>query len=238
MIRYTKNTPCNKLKVPLGAYKKANEKGLLKDFIFFTELKMFNSHGYFSENYLKRISLYLNCSENTVRNKIRKLNNLGWLSFNKDKTFNLKKYDYVWNELGLNVKKIRLIKIDSSNFMNYDLICEDGGFNLKEKIQKSEIEKNLNKQRHKLKSKKASLHSVEHINNDVTLSCLGVSNILGYKHKTSGYFIEKRLKELDLIKVKNRKKYIGKEKNISSQINFFTVGDSIYQQLPNLITIL
>ena len=75
-----KNNPTIILKVPEGLYKRANEKGLLKEVLFYYQLKSLNIEGrLYSGEISKTLKSVFNIPEGSVWKKIKNLVSIGFL---------------------------------------------------------------------------------------------------------------------------------------------------------------
>lgn len=105
-------SPETKLKFLSGSYKRANEMGMLNEFLAYYKLKQINKEGYISlkRGYITKISYLLNCSrghsyviiEKLIRRKILKRrydNNSNLLGYE------LISYNKLWEFLGFNTQK-------------------------------------------------------------------------------------------------------------------------------------
>lgn len=133
MNKRNKNNPTLLLKVPETAYKIANEKGILDEFIFYYELKSLNPQGYFPRGSGSAlIKDKLKISESTLRRKLKKLEKLTWIR-RVNANILLTNYDHFWITLGLDphTVKIKLHKLTpGENFID-NLFFEEIKLNLK-----------------------------------------------------------------------------------------------------------
>src|ERR1700748_544210 len=137
--------PTIHIKVPKSAYKRANEKGILNEFLFYCCVKSINVQGFIKRG--KIIDLIKNktgLSESNIRLKITQLEKLSWLSRCHNSSVNLCKYDKVWECLDI-VKKNKdgqkIFKIKSGTLQQ-----------IREGIEIEEIRDCLKKQSLKIRS--------------------------------------------------------------------------------------
>jgi DNA-binding Lrp family transcriptional regulator len=161
------------LKIPEGAYKSANEKGILDELLFYYDLKSLNPHGFFSRGSGSiLIKDKLNISESTLRRNLKKLEKLTWIK-RINANILLTNYDHLWITLGLDPHKEK-IKIHK--------LAPDG--NLIKNLFFEEIKLNLKRQKHKLFE--------NYVKNE--LSDNGVNKHPEYMHKSKLAIIVRKLK--------------------------------------------
>lgn len=144
------NNKINSVKVLQGAAKAANEKNLFAEFIFFTGIKSLTREGYLKRgrliNQIKSIS---SLSESNIRLKVSKLQKLGWIDRDSKGNISLKKYDTIWNQLGLSKitgdnKKVFRIQCDNfEEFENLIYLKEIRDCLVKQSLKVSTIKVNL-----------------------------------------------------------------------------------------------
>ena len=81
-------------------------------------------------------------------------------------------------------------------------------------------------------------------NPEITITCLGFADLMGYKSGSKGYHLEQRLKELGLIDIETRTEpykmcsSMDEFKSMNLCGAFFLMAGYIYKVLPNLLTLL
>ncbi len=246
------------MKVVQFAYKKANELGILKEFLFYYDLKSINIQGFLPRGQvISQIKSKTNLSEATINRRISALHKLGWIIISKS-GISLRKYDIVWKTLKITKLQYdgqRIFKIDSrgkfQSLIELEEIksCLTGqAFQIKRKVSE-DTEKSQDKLVKKFgfpKMFKLILKQVFdkdaflNINFDVNVSCQKVALLLGYSSAMQGHLIEKKLAQEGLIVVKNRYRFINSSGNIKNIPKgcFVSKNFKIIQQLPNDIIIL
>lgn len=265
-----------RIKVPIGLYKIANENNLLNVLKFYYKLKTLTVHGAFKENDFINIckdNLYI--SYNTAK-KYKTLLIKNKFVFIKDNHIHLISYDKLWDLLNVPKfnDRYKLIYTSNENFDN-DIILAEIKFNLKKqekKLQNKYINNELNlsldtatnaknkklrkvllcnmnsklnisKQFQKIQT---NLDSLLDINFQITLSCKGVANILGFKSQSKGHWMIKRMISLNkinsvaqraLLIAKNVSKIAFNSMQLDSSF-FLTKNNNLMKFLPNLLTII
>lgn len=86
---------------------------------------------------------------------------------------------------------------------------------------------------------------ISYYNTDITLSCLNVAELFGYKSSASGYVIEQKLKKTGALSVHSRKVLVHPfmtreqfEHSPFKSSSYHYVNGKVYKQLPNMITVL
>lgn len=216
--------PTKLLKVPPGAYKKANEMGILNEFLFYYSLKSINIEGCFPRGSIVLISEKVGVSIITVKRNLKKLEVLGWLVKNGTSR-NLVSYDHVFKSLGYDLDSLKLFRVSTDNFRDNLFVKEiENNFKSQEaaivnkhiaKIADTEktsstlnktLRKNFNRSRElywQIKNIRKERY-LGKVNYDVTLSCAGLSRLFGYSSSMQGHLIQKHLEKIGLIQVKKR----------------------------------
>jgi biotin operon repressor len=192
-----KKSPLNQLKVIEGLFRKANYKGVYTQLLFYYRLKELNVEGHFMN-----IPVMESFCRSYVYKQFKKLQELGWIVKKVDGYY-LISYDLLFESFGYDLtKQQRIFKIEKKWFKQFELI-----------IAYSEIKLNIFRQHWALKiktedlmQKKSRLQTAEDtiIESYCTLSCLGISHLLGFMSAKKGYQIEQELKKLDLIEIEKR----------------------------------
>lgn len=196
------------LKIAKGGIKAANEKGILREYLFYLVIKKMSIPGYLKKgSYLKdiqsRIKEYnskepifkLPTSLSQISTLINKCNKSGLLRKNNRGIY-LNSYDKVLEVLGLSYKKKLYYRLDKNTFF--------------EDLYLKEIEKNLKAQR---KAKRMSDPEVKRNRSVKTrLSCIGFAKLLGFNSKSFGqkvrdYFIKRQLLEVVIHKMRKLQCY-------------------------------
>lgn len=226
------------LKIPTGAFAAANELGILSDLVYYYQLKSMNINGVFRRGCIKNIAQKYECSESSIRKKMRRLIDMGWIRSN-DGNHYLRKYDVVFATLGYNInQRLRLVRLKVASTIFHPKHNHNPA-TIKDLLMAVDIRSNLKKQSYSIRSLSNSrLHTEKQNQNVATLSCRGVAQILGYKTATQGWHIEQRLCSVDLMSIGNRKKYRGPNEALLHQKGHYQVGSKVIQQLPNLIRVL
>lgn len=266
----------NRIKVPISLFKIANENGLLHVLKFYYNVKTLTIHGAFKDiDFINIIKDHLFVSYNTAK-KYRSLLLKNQFAFIKDKHIHLISYDKLWELLNVTKfnDRYKLIYTNIENFEN-DICFAEIKFNLKKQeknLQKKHINKELgycldaetNAKNRKLKKAllynmnckskiqeqfkkiQTQLDSLLDINYQITLSCKGIAQILGFKSGSMGHSIIKRLISLNCLKsVAQRALKIANNvsKNAFNYMQldssfFLTKNNVLMKFLPNLITII
>ncbi len=133
------------IKVPRQSYKAANERGILREFLFYCTLKTINIEGV-----LRRGTIIPFCkektglSESSIRAKLKQLSDLQWIKRDCKGNVSVCKYDVVWNTLGIDKQDKdgkKIFRIDSGNYQE-----------LKSKIEVNEIKDCLLQQSFRVRS--------------------------------------------------------------------------------------
>lgn len=128
-----RNNPTIVLKVPYGLKRKANQKGVYNELMFYYSLKKLSIHGSFrSKGLVSYLSSKLGISSNYIYIQLRKLKNLGWIKqeiSNKQESFlSLISYDNLWNDIiysNKGLKRLELIRIAPNKDIDIQInICE------------------------------------------------------------------------------------------------------------------
>lgn len=133
------------LKIPQTAYRRANQNGILNEFLFYCCIKSINVQGFIRRGEI--INLIKNktgLSESNIRLKITQLEKLSWLSRCQNGSISLCKYDNVWKCLDIvkeNKDGQKIFKIKSGTFQQ-----------IREGIEIEEIRDCLKKQSLKIRS--------------------------------------------------------------------------------------
>lgn len=247
------NTPLQILKVPKGLFKKANETGFYDLLIKWYKLKSLNIQGHFKwEGYISYLSKKLEISSKTLYAVLAKMIKYGWIR--KEKTgFYLCSYNFLFSffQYDLKYKKknkgyrkgeFKIFKIKCKFDIFLELVSlKEINYNLK--IQKQVILKKISNLDREIKKELNSLMQnvpleefVEHIKDKFninlfpTLSCRGISYLLGFNSSSIGYKIEKNLLSLKMIKIKKMK-----DKNslpMCSIINFSPIFLFLFKEQP------
>lgn len=228
------NTPIDRIKVPFGLIKIANEKKLLNVVKFYYGLKSLTIHGCFLDvDFIRTCQQHLLISYNTAKKyKATLLKNK--FAIKKDSHFYLVSYDKFWKELGVEKegKQFKLIYTSMNNFQDDIYLAEikrnlrKQETTLQDKYIKQELKadtvknaskglknaliKQLSYKSNELLEKqistiRESLTSKLNINYQITLSCQKVANLFGFKSCVQGHFILKRLLSLNRISIMPQK---------------------------------
>ncbi len=258
------------VKVPQFAYKKANEKGLLNEFLFYCCIKSINIQGYLKRGELvELIKNKTGLSESNIRLKITKLEKLSWLSRCQNSSVKLSKYDVVWKCLDIVKEKgdeQKVFKIQSGTLQQIreGIEIEEIRACLRKQTltvrasitrklsedterKPSVLSKIIKKILKKMDYSKLFLLQIKNIlkkpynsiNFDISLSCLAVSQLFGYKSPMQGYNIEKRLKDSGLLSVTRRVIHLGKGTGKYLPAGYFcTKNGTVMRQLPNMLVVM
>jgi hypothetical protein len=133
------------IKIPEHCFKRANERSILNDVVFYYELKVLSDNGFFMKGSVaKLISKKLKCTENTVWKKLKRLVNLGLCNKNTN-GYSLKSYDTLFSTLGYNLEKDGHRK----GSFKINKIPHTRGMKIKHQLALVDIRDNLNNQTHK-----------------------------------------------------------------------------------------
>jgi hypothetical protein len=134
----SKLDPTKLLKVPEGAYRMANQKGVLHEFLFYNQIKSLNPQGYFSRGSgIKFIKDSLKISDSTLYRNLKKLEKLTWVKRVNGNAI-VTNYDHIWITLGLDPhkEKIKIHKVLPGDRFIETLLLEEIKLNLKRQKQK------------------------------------------------------------------------------------------------------
>jgi len=98
------NSPLVHVKVPEGCLARAREQEILRDILFYYQLKTLNIQGHFWSSEIKTFARRFNLGRSTVWLKIKRLRELGLLNKDRD-SYTLVKYDVLYRKLGYNVQR-------------------------------------------------------------------------------------------------------------------------------------
>jgi hypothetical protein len=187
------NSPLTQLKIVEGLFKEANLKELLYELKFYYLLKNKNIQGFFKNAKIK----VSNFSQSYIYKMFQKLTKLGWLKKCKDGYY-LISYKNLFNYFGISPKKKKIFCISAKQIAQFELI-----------IAFFEIKLNLFRQNWLVRKliKQVSIQKTEQdkpINTFCSLSCQGISNLLGYISAKKGYEIEHELVSMGLISITKR----------------------------------
>lgn len=214
----------------------ARKKGILSQVVCYYKLKTQNVEGYFGS--VLKLSIQMGVSERTLRRWFKELINLG-LMYKDGAGYGLVSYDRLFSILGYRTQnRFKIFKIIAKYTANTsDLITA---------ITKCEIRFNEAKQRYainrKLRPKDRPDNNLD-VNTDITLSCKGLSSLMGYS-KTTGHRLEVKLKELypNTVSIIRR---VGFVKNLHPLLDAnyvvpegcYVEGGTVFRPMANLITI-
>lgn len=215
------------LKVPKGAYRRANEKGVLNVFKLFYVLKSINVEGYLKRgSVIALVQDKCTLSEPSIRRGLKKLEELGLVSRTKGSVL-ISSYNKLWRLLGYNLAKLPILfKIDSDNFLN-KLYAYEISWNLKSQKREASrkhiikehgsdadvtdgeisyfVDIYLPKEEEKQIDYIRKNKCFNGINYEATLTCEGIAKLFGYKTPMSGFVIERKVEKAGYFNIERRK---------------------------------
>lgn len=141
------------IKVPEGIIKKANDKGIRNEILYFFRFKAIHRHGYFPiDSYVSTISKSLSISESSVWRITKKLVVLGFIK--KEKYgYRLISFDSLCSLMDYDISYYSELE-RKGRFKIYKFSIEEINSNLYKKIATEEIRTNLEKQKYQVKKSK------------------------------------------------------------------------------------
>jgi len=160
------SNPTINLKVPAGIIKRANEKGILSDLLFYYQLKSLNIDGSFKQGQITPLLISkFNYSSSSIWRKIGNLVKLDFIIKNEYE-YNLISYDRFFSTLGYNLDEKIYYKNYSKRYGNFKIfkIPVNELNNFIERITYEEIKLNFKKQAYQiLKQVKDSSSSINRL---------------------------------------------------------------------------
>lgn len=191
------------IKVPSGICSKAKSLGYWNPLLFYYNLKLKSSDGFFKS--INQIINYCGFSQSYCYKKIKQLEQLGWIKINNEGYF-LAKYDKIFTDFGYSQpKKIHKIKITNIAEIESNIYYTELKYLGLRQIFKSKKAKEYN-----LKLKRGAkngfltqLTTVGNYNSplpfSIFLSCRFVSKILGFSSSSTGFEFLKFLENKQLL---------------------------------------
>lgn len=180
-------TCTDRIKVPEGCVRRAQALGITNEVVIYYTLKTINVEGYFKRGSgVLDVASKLGISERTVRRWIKTQLALG-LMYKERGGYGMVNYDRLFEALGYTgTKGKKLFKIKSKHTNSKEELITA--------ITKAEVQHNMDKQRYMIGRKLRPKDRPDNlsVNTTITLSCKGVSSLLGYS-KTTGYRLEQQL---------------------------------------------
>jgi hypothetical protein len=228
----SRNTPLNRLKIPVLAYQKANKAGILPAVLFYYELKRLTVEGYFGgTRYVEFIRRRTGLAPATIYRGFALLAKAG-LACRETGKISLVSYDKLFSLLGLQIGGkggARLLKVAATGNVEDNWQAAEIGNNLAaqqaalehkyvlaltgkrdtDKAPSRRLKKRLLEGFDRLTGLNNFLGDILNspraaVHCDVSLTCLKVAQLFGYTSATKGHQIERRLEAAGRLSVETR----------------------------------
>jgi len=246
------------IKIAKGLFARARKKRVERPLLFWYMLKAHIEHGCIT-NVRQQLRSATDYSDSSNTRLLRACVDLGWIErrgdryylISYDRLFAWFSYDLKWNKRSRRKGSFLIFKIHTA-YLNV----------LKTRIAFCEVRRNLKEQKKAIRNAapkntarkfsvenriaihKALMYEDDKIaqnilrdNNDVTLSCTGISELLGYTSPAYGCNLQKQMVEQQWITSTNRRLYVGAYLGQKLQYAQYIEDGIVYHQLPNLIGI-